>query len=141
MTLTVDQSLNGYLSSLRGKVTRSRIGYPDCLILSVRDEAGKDWTLVTVDSDWEPHDPQLLVDQTLLDTKLSRSGRVLTLTFDKGLRLLVTAGEYESWDDPPYWELLTPDDQSVEYGPGPSWHVSDAAASLPPHTKAAAGKR
>lgn len=123
-----------YLRGLHGRVMAANFGYPDGLLLDVIDGKGQKWRFSTWDSAWEPHDPEAFLGHTLTGTSLDDTGR-LHMEFEGELVLTVTPGEFESWDDPPYWEILTPDGQTVEYGPGPSWRVKESNAAPP--TKAA----
>lgn len=137
VTVATNESLDRYLQSLRGRVTEACFGYPDALLLDIEDDEGRKWAFTTLDSDWQPHDPELLVGRTLRRTSLNLDEGVLALQFGDALILTVTAGKFESWSDPPYWEILTPDGQTVEYGPGPSWRVKDSEAAPPEGSGAA----
>lgn len=139
MMLIVDKSLGDYLAEMRGRIVLSAVGYPDSIHLHVKDGDGQTWKFFTWDADWVPSTPEEFAGRILEDAKLDQRTGVVRLRFDQGRQLVITPGEYENVDDPPYWQILTPDGQSIKYGPGPSWHVSDAHASLPTKSNAANG--
>lgn len=138
VALAVDRSLGEYLANMRGRIVLSAIGYSDSIHLHVKDGEGQTWRFCTWDADWEPSVPDEFAGRKLEAVELDRRSGVMKLRFDQGRQLVITPGEYEDVRDPPYWEILTPDGQSIEYGPGPSWHVSDARAQPP--VKAAAAR-
>lgn len=130
MVVAEKESLASLLRSLRGEIVTARLGYPEVLHLNIRDSAGDDWHLATQDAEWSPADPTGLVGQIINHAEIDEKSRELRCYLANGDVFAVQPAEQESADDPPNWELLSPGDVFLEYGPGSCWHIGDA--DVPP---------
>lgn len=130
-SVALDTSPSTILRSLRGRIVDARIAYPQVLHLELRDEAGELWRFATQDAEFTPSDPARLVGQVLEQVELDPMTAELRGRLDDGTKLLVTPAAEEAADDPPNWELITPDHLTLEFGPGLRWQIgrSDAPAS------------
>ncbi len=130
-SVALDTSPSTILRSLRGRIVDARIAYPRVLHLELRDEAGELWRFATQDAEFTPSDPARLVGQVLERVELDPMTAELRGRLDHGTKLLVTPAAEEAADDPPNWELITPDHLTLEFGPGLRWQIgrSDAPAS------------
>ncbi|HVY79187.1 MAG TPA: hypothetical protein VG898_11830 [Solirubrobacterales bacterium] len=120
------------LAAFRGEVIAARVGHPDVLQLEVVGSDRGRWLFVTQDAEWRPADPSRLVGRTLEGLTLDpRTGELaLELSGDGQLRVVPAAPAAP--DDPPSWELLTPDRIQLEFGPGIRWRISAADDPLSP---------
>jgi hypothetical protein len=113
---------------MRGPIVDARISYPDVLHVEVRDKAGKLWRLATQDAEWSPSDPTQLVGHSIEDAEIGDTSGELRCRLSDGSVLDIKAAATEAEDDPPYWELISPDGVVLEFGPGVRWQVSSADA-------------
>lgn len=127
MTDRLSASPVSILRAMRGLVERANFGYPQILLLDIRDDRGALWRFATQDADWSPTDPAVLLGRALDDIEIEPSGK-LVMHLSGGVRLNVVPGDFESDDDPPYWELITPDGLALEFGPRFQWLITDADA-------------
>lgn len=128
------------LDQWRGKVSSSRPAYPGVLHLEIEDAEGRLWKFASQYADYQissPADddlaPEALLGKELIGADLEAHSARLTLFFSDQHQLLVGPGEIEPGplgnitagkpDDPPYWELLAPEDRHFEFGPGWRWRV------------------
>jgi hypothetical protein len=121
----LDVSPSTLLRGMRGEIVHAGLAYPEVLHVEVRDSHGALWRFATQDADWNPEDPDLLHGRSVNDAVIGSTGE-LTFSLSDGSTLLVVPGRMEAHDDPPNWELLTPDGLSLEFGPGLRWQVSSA---------------
>lgn len=110
---------------MRGQVEHAGLGYPDVLLLDICDDRGQLWRFMTQDADWSPADHAGLAGATIEDVKIAATG-ALRLVLSNGCRLDVEPGVPEADDDPPYWELISPDGLFLEFGPGTRWQIGEA---------------
>lgn len=108
---------------LRGDITDCHRGHPDVLQLTIRDRDGDEWHLTTLDASWWPTDPSELAGRRIVDGALDVSG-VLRFALADGGSFVVRPEPRAGNDDPATWEILTPDDLSLEFGPGQQWRVA-----------------
>jgi hypothetical protein len=113
---------------MRGPIVDARISYPDVLHVEVRDTAGKLWRLATQDAEWSPSDPTQLVGRSIEDAEIEETSGELRCRLSDGSVLDIKPAAAEAEDDPPYWELISPDGVVLEFGPGVRWQVSSADA-------------
>ena len=113
-------------------MTAARVGYPDVLQLEVVDAAGGRWLFLTQDAEWGPADPSGISGRSIEDVKLDPRSGELCFELSGGERLRVVPGPPEAEDDPPSWELVTPDRLLLEFGPGIRWRISNADEPPPP---------
>lgn len=124
-----DASPATVLRALRGVIVSARLGYPDVLHLEVRDQAGGIWRLATQDAQFVPTEPDTLAGKTVEDATIDSVTGELSLGLSDGDALKVSPARREATDDPPNWELITPDGLALEFGPGLRWQISPADTS------------
>jgi hypothetical protein len=131
-TVGLDASPANVLRSMRGAIVAARLAYPDVLHVEIRDASGGTWRLASQDAEFAPRDPDELVSRVVEDAEIdAASGELRVKLSEEGL-LKVTPARQEASDDPPNWELITPDGLALEFGPGLRWQISSANATLPP---------
>lgn len=124
--VALDASPASVLRAMRGPIVDARLAYPDVLHVEVRDPAGGLWRLATQDAGWSPSDPSELPGRAIDDARIDAASGELRCKLSDGSRLDVTPSRREASDDPPTWELITPDGLLLEFGPGVRWQISDA---------------
>jgi hypothetical protein len=120
-----DISAVDLLSRFRGRIVCSKPGYPDVLLLSVKDAGGREWRFMTFDADFSPSDPDIFLGKTVISADVAPSN-TLTIGFSDGSDLTVVPrplepGEEE--DDLENWFLITPDNQALDFGPEGRWRL------------------
>lgn len=125
--VTLDASPAGVLRALRGLIVDARLAYPNVLHVEIRDAASGLWRLATQDAEWSPPDPTKLVGTSVQGAAIHEGTGELRLELSDGL-LRVIPGSRGPSDDPPNWELITPDGVLLEFGPGLRWQISGADA-------------
>ena len=125
----LDASPLNLLRALRGVIADARVAYPDVLHIEIRDPIGQVWRLATQDADWSPTDPGKLRGRSIEDAVIDEGGE-LRLRLSDGSRLDVAPAPREAEDDPPSWELITPDGLVLEFGPHVRWQISQADARV-----------
>lgn len=131
--IALSASPSSILRGFSGRLAGARRAYPDVLHLEIEDSRGRIWQFTTWDSSWP--DPLLeLVGEPLQRAQIDKQNGVLRLYLGKGegRDYGIVAEHPEHPDDPPNWELLTPDGLSLVFGPGFRWQVS--RADEPPPT-------
>ena len=131
-TVALDASPLNVLRSMRGSVVGARLSYPDVLHVEIRDSADGIWRFGTQDADWSPADPSELIGRSIDDAEIDAGTGELRLKLSDGSALVVIPSRREASDDPPNWELITPDGLALEFGPGLRWQISSADARVPP---------
>jgi hypothetical protein len=124
--VALDASPATVLRSLRGSIVDARLAYPDVLHVEIRDAAGGLWRLATQDAEWSPSDPSELPGHSVEGAAIKEGTGELRLELSDGVRLIVMPGAREASDDPPNWELITPEGLVLEFGPGVRWQISGA---------------
>ncbi len=114
------------MNSMRGLIVDAKLGYPQVLHLAIQDPEGRLWQFATQDAEWSPGDPKQLIDRSIEDAKIEPSSGALRLQLSDGTVFEVRPSDVEEKDDPPYWELLTPFGQVLEFGPGIHWQINEA---------------
>ena len=132
ISVALDTSPITILRSLRGRIVDARIAYPEVLHVEVRDEAGELWRFATQDAEFSPSDPARLVGQVLERAEVDPVTAALRCRLSDGSQLLVTPGPEEAADDPPNWELITPDHLTLEFGPGLRWQIGRSGSRASP---------
>ncbi len=127
--VALDASPANVLRAMRGLIIGARLGYPDVLHLEVRDSVGGAWRLATQDAEFFPVDPSELLHKSIEDAAIDSATGELRLTLSAGATLVVAPAPREASDDPPNWELITPDGLALEFGPGLRWQISRADTS------------
>lgn len=129
MLTTTDRNsaLVEMLASFRGLIVDARIAYPEVLHLDVRDDQGELWQFATQDASWFPSDPTELRSKSILGADVDWATGELKCELSTGDALTVIPAPQEEADDPPNWELFTPDGLALEFGPGPHWQILDEA--------------
>lgn len=124
--VALDASPANVLRSMRGSIVDARIAYPQVLHVEIRDLSGDLWRLATQDAKWSPSEPDDLVGQAIEDASIDEGNGELRCKLSNGSLLDVRPGDREADDDPPNWELITPDGLVLEFGPGLRWQISSA---------------
>lgn len=127
MATTVDLSASplNVLRAMRGEVVDARPAYPEVLQVDIRDSRGRLWLFATKYADWTPADPGDLIGRTVEDVRIDQQTGALSCPLSDGTSFEVIPGPFEEIDDPGYWELITPDNLFLEFGPGVRWEVRD----------------
>lgn len=128
--LALDASPSNVLASMRGAVVDARLAYPEVLHIEIRDASGGLWRLATQDAKWSPADPSELRGRSIEDATIDEKTGILRCKLSDGAQLEVIPGPREAGDDPPSWELITPDSLVLEFGPGLRWQISSADTPL-----------
>jgi hypothetical protein len=124
--VALDASPLNVLRSMRGKIVDARIAYPEVLHVEVKDSAGELWRLATQDAEWSPSDPAELVGRSVDDADIDGETGELRCKLSDGSLLDVRPAAREAEDDPPNWELISPDGLVLEFGPGVRWQIGSA---------------
>lgn len=127
--VALDASPANVLRAMRGAIVAARLGYPEVLHVEVRDSAAGLWRLATQDAEFFPADPGTLPGKSVESAEIDSATGELRLMLSDGGTLAVTPALREATDDPPSWELITPDGLVLEFGPGLRWQFSRADAS------------
>ena len=128
MTVDLDSSVSDVLAGFRGPIVAAQMAYPEILHVEVRDDQGKLWRFATQDASWSPIDPAELRGQAIVTSAIDEASRELRCQLSNGLVFSVTPEPQIEPDDPPNWELITPDDLVLEFGPGQHWQIVDESA-------------
>jgi hypothetical protein len=128
--VALDTSPTTILQSLRGRIVDARIAYPEVLHVELTDEDGGLWRFATQDSTFEPCDPSGLIGFTVEEARLDPITTELRWRLSDGSLLIVVPASEESRDDPPSWELITPDHFTLEFGPGLRWQIAPSDGRL-----------
>jgi hypothetical protein len=123
-----DLSPGELLGRFRGRVTQAHPAYPETIQLQVTDAGGGEWWFVTWDADYSPSAPKLLEGKTVVGVDFETSSGKLTMVFSDGSRFeaVPTPQEDEILDDPAYWQLFTPNDLVLNWGPCRRWKLKRA---------------
>lgn len=139
--------LRDAISGASGEIVDVGRGFADELLLDVRDDAGRTWGVGTQASHWRVVDaggetvlsddaPAAEVDAWLVAAKGRRGDWSVDDRLDlvcrlDGDQMLVVEAKAEAagFDDPPHWEVFTPDRTVIAAGPGWSW--SSVPADVP----------
>jgi len=127
--VALDASPLNVLRSMRGTIVSAQIAYPNVLHLEIRDANSDLWRLATQDAEWSPSDPSQLIGRSVKDVDIEGSGE-LRCRLSDGSRLDVKPSEQANKDDPPNWELISPNGVALEFGPGLRWQISGADAPI-----------
>lgn len=124
--VALDASPENVLRSMRGSIVDARVAYPRVLHVEIRDPAGEMWRLATQDAEWSPSDPSKLVGRSIDDAEIDAKTGELRCKLSDGSLLGVMPVASEANDDPPNWELITPDGVVLEFGPGVRSEIASA---------------
>jgi len=126
--VALDASPVNVLRSMRGAIVDARIAYPNVLHVEIRDARGDLWRLATQDAEWAPTDPGQLIGLSVEDVDIDDKTGELRCKLSDGSLFDVKPAASEAEDDPPNWELISPDGVALEFGPGVRWQISGADA-------------
>jgi hypothetical protein len=126
--VALDTSPINILRGLRGEIVAARIAYPNVLHIEVRDSHDGVWRLATQDAGWRPADPGSLVGESVEGAEIDVATGELGCRLSGGSTFKVIPGTPGSGDDPPNWELLTPEGLVLEFGPGVRWQIAGAGS-------------
>lgn len=124
--VTQNTSPADLLGRVRGPVKDARLTYPERVHLEVTDAVGGVWCLATWEAAYSPADPEELNGKTVVSTDLDDRSKVLTIGFSDGTCFTVTPIPDEEDDAIENWELFTPDDLLLSYGPWGRWKLGSA---------------
>lgn len=119
----LDTSPLNLLSAMRGEIVDARTAYPEVLHVEVRDSRGDLWLFATQYADWSPTDPGRLIGRSVEDVEIDGGTGALRWRLSDGTTFEVIPGPDAESDDPPCWELITPTDLALEFGPGVRWQI------------------
>jgi hypothetical protein len=125
-TVHRNSALAEILAGFRGSIADARMAYPEVLHLDVRDPEGDLWRFATQDANWTPRDPADLRGRSIAGAEVDWATGTLRCELSGGMTFAVIPAAQEAEDDPPNWELFTPDGQLLEFGPAMRWHLGDA---------------
>lgn len=115
---------------MRGTVVDARIAHPAVLQLEIRDSGGGLWRLATQDAQWSPPDADRLVDRSIDRAEIEETSGRLRCELSDGTTLEIEPEPGQEVDDPPSWELISPEGLVLEFGPGVRWQISSADAPV-----------
>lgn len=115
------------LSRFRGEIFEADPGYPEVLLLKVRDDEGGQWWFSSGYAEYSPSDPNVFLGKTVVSAHIHPSGG-LTVGFSDGSTLEVRPPPLEpgeSADDLETWDLIASDGLVIDYGPGERWSLEE----------------
>jgi hypothetical protein len=131
--------LEAHLADAHGRVSDIALGYADELLVDIDAGDGREWLLGTQASDWRLTDAAIGMDSRNENSIPPLAGaqvdeiRVepdldLVVRLSDGRTLLVEAKSFEpaGENDPPYWELFSPEGLVFSAGPGLRWSATPA---------------
>jgi hypothetical protein len=121
-----DTSPGDLLRRVRGSITDASLTYPERMRLEIADAAGGVWRLITWYAEYSPTDPDKLDGKTVVDIELDPRTDVLTVGFSDETCFTVTPVPDEEDDAIENWELFTPEDVVLAYGPRGRWQLCRA---------------
>jgi hypothetical protein len=127
-TVIPDISPGELLKRFRGHIFSARPGYPDVLLLKLRDAGGDEWWFSTFYAEFSPSDPSWFMGKTVVAADVDPSG-TLKVGFSDGSDLEVRPAPLdpdEPGDDLETWHLITPEDLALNYGPRGIWRLKRA---------------
>jgi hypothetical protein len=124
--VSLDASPANVLRSFRGSIVDVRGAYPEVLHLELRDSVGGLWRLATQDADYSPSDQTMLFGRKIEAAGIDESTSELRCRLSGGSSFVVKPAEQGAPDDPPNWELITPNGLALEFGPGVRWQIAGA---------------
>lgn len=128
MTSVVQNTIPAELiSRFRGRIFAADPGYPEVLLLKVRDDKGGQWWFSSNYAEYSPSDPSVLLGKTVTAADIHTDGS-LRVGFSDGSHLEVhplPLPPEDSGDDLETWDLIAPDGLVVTYGPGERWTLEE----------------
>jgi hypothetical protein len=124
-TVDPDKELVDVIKCFRGPIVDAHDAYPDVLHVEVRDGDGGLWRFATQDATWSPTDPAAFLGRSVIESSVDARTGELRCELSDGSVFTVTPAAQEAPDDPPNWELFTPDGQMLDFGPGMRWRLVD----------------
>jgi hypothetical protein len=128
--VALDASPINVLRSMHGAIVDAQIAYPQVLHVEIRDSDGDVWRLLTQGAEWSPSDPAPLVGLSLEHAGIDEESGEMRCRLSDGSTLEVRPLPFAAIDDPPNWEVITPNDLVLEFGPGLRWQISRADAPV-----------
>lgn len=126
--VALDASPINVLRFMHGAIDDAQISYPQVLHVQIRDQDGDIWRLATQGAEWSPLDPDDLVGRSLENARIDDASGALSCQLSDGSVFEVKPLSSEAVDDPPSWEVITPNGLVLEFGPGLRWQISSADA-------------
>lgn len=128
------------------KITSSGYAYSSVIHLVIVDTEGAvrrlasadaEYSFVDQDGDIQEYTPELVLGKLAVEVTVDARTAILTISFDNGSCLRIGPEQVEdsltanlkagAADDPPYWELLSPQVRAFAFGPGWRWRVGFAS--------------
>jgi hypothetical protein len=128
--VALDTSPITLLRSLRGTVVDARIAHPEVLHVEIHDPHGRLWRLATQDAAWSPPDVAQLVGQSIDSAEIDETTGRLRCELSSKTVFEIKPEPGQDVDDPPSWELISPEGLVLEFGPGVRWQISGADAPV-----------
>jgi hypothetical protein len=132
-TVAQDISPASVLDRFRGEVFSSRPGYPEVLLLKIRDQDGSEWWFSTFYATFSPADPDIFLGKTVVATDVE-SGSDGRVCFADGSHLEVHRFPPEPGEpldeDLETWSLITPEGIVLHYGHGGKWTLDSLGHPL-----------
>jgi hypothetical protein len=128
-TVIPDLSPADLLSRFRGTVLDAAPGYPEIIILRLRDGEGGAWEFSTAYAEYSPSDPDFFVAKSIVDATLQHSGE-LTMRFSDGSEFKVLPEPEGPDDELPTWRLFTPEGLVLRFRPRGRWDLVSADAPV-----------
>jgi hypothetical protein len=125
-----DTSPAALLSRFRGRVTKARLTYPERAAINLADDEGGNWYLATWGADFSPADPEVFSGKTVISAHLGERPGDLTIGFADGTSFTISPVWDEGDDAIEDWELFTPENLVLTYGPRGRWQLG--SADIPP---------
>jgi hypothetical protein len=122
-TVKSDTSAAAVLARFRGRVTKARLTYPERAAINLTDDDGGDWYLATWWADYSPADPEVFNHKTVTSADLRGGPGELTVGFSDGSTFTIMPAEDEGADPIENWELFTPENLVLSYGPRGRWQL------------------
>ncbi|HEY2052654.1 MAG TPA: DUF6188 family protein [Solirubrobacterales bacterium] len=114
------------LNRFRGPIVDARPAYPEVLHLYLRDADDGEWCFVTQEADWTPSDPEVFQGKTVVSADVDDRSGQLTIGFSDASALTVIPDHLGAHDDIEAWELFTPEQTILTYGPRGRWQLGRA---------------
>jgi hypothetical protein len=125
-TVDLNKELVDMLGCFRGPIVDAHDAYPDVLHIEVCDADGGLWRFATQDATWSPTDPAAFLGRAIVGSSVDAHTGRLTCELSDGSQFVVIPAAQEAPDDPPNWELFTPDGRMLDFGPGMRWRLIEA---------------
>jgi hypothetical protein len=125
-TVKPHTSPTALLSRFRGRVTKARLTFPERAAINLEDADGGSWYLATWWADYSPADPEVFNGNTVVSAELGEAPGRLTIGFSDGTSFTISPARDEGDDAIENWELFTPENSVLIFGPRERWQLVEA---------------